>query len=150
MKRTLIIAALLLVLPSVTFAQKKIAVEVEHTGRDTVGQRIAFAVREGIRGSRGMELVTDSRRPRIKVVVVTIDSSTAERGYSSALSVSYLYDNLDVPLSGALITSEVYFCGTDRATSCAESIVAKIDSVIEQLRRESPNLWKTLDTQDRR
>ena len=137
------LAALLCVAPA-AFAQTRAAVEFEHAGNDIVGQRIAYAIREGIRSSRGMELVADFKIPRIRLVLVSVAASSANSANASALSITYAYDSLDMPLQGAYLTSEVLFCGSDRVSQCADGIVASTDAAIERLRKSSDNLWRTL------
>lgn len=138
--------ALALFLPTVTLAQTKYPVEVSHTGDDHVGSLYAFELREAVRGSFGMQLLSDAAwyEPRIKVSVVTIDANSSDRGISSAIAVTILYDSLDVPLGGAHLLTVVQVCGRDRAAACARDLLSTIDSQVARLRERSQNLWKTL------
>lgn len=141
------IAALLLLflfLPSPSSAQAKYPVEVGHTGNDRVGALYAFELREAIRGSYGMQLVNEGIEPRIKVSVVTIDTDSPDRGISSAIAVTILYDSLEVPLGGAHLMTMVQVCGRDRAATCARDLLSTIDSQVTRLRERSQSLWKTL------
>jgi hypothetical protein len=135
----------LLLLPSVSAAQAQYPVELLHSGSDQVGTLYAFELREAIRGSNGMRLVTEGLDPRIKVSVVTIDAgSPRDRGISSAIAVTILYDSLEVPLGGAHLTTVVQVCGRDRAEFCARSLLSTIDSEVSRLQQRSQTLWKTL------
>ncbi|TXF13712.1 hypothetical protein [Pelomicrobium methylotrophicum] len=138
--------ALILVSPSLVIAQTKYPVEVSHTGNDRVGSLYAFELREAIRGSHGMQLLSDgpSYEPRIKVVLVTIDTDSGDRGISSAIAITILYDSLEVPLGGAHMLTVVQVCGRDRAASCARDLLSTIDSQVSRLRERSQSLWKTL------
>lgn len=142
-------AALLLfglLLPSLPFAQTKYPVEVAHSGNDSVGTLYAFELREAIRGSNSMQLISESIEPRIKVSVVSIDTDTdtPDRGFSSAIAITVLYDSLEVPLGGAHLTTIVQICGRDRAATCARTLLSRIDSQVTLLQERSQRLWKTL------
>lgn len=140
-------AALVLVglfLPLLTFAQTKYPVEVAHTGNDSVGTLYAFELREAIRGSNSMQLVNESFEPRIKVFVVSMDADTPDRGISSAIAITVLYDSLEVPLGGAHLTTILQICGRERVALCARSLLSRIDSQVTLLQERSQRLWKTL------
>jgi hypothetical protein len=66
----------------------KIPVSVNHSGDDNVGQRYAFELREVIRGSHSMRLISDNEAdPRIAISVVTIDGNSRSPGNSMAAIV---------------------------------------------------------------
>ena len=138
-----ILGLLVLLAPGFCFAQKKIPVQVVHSGNDIVGQRMVYALKERIRASRGMELINDYTRPRIVLSIVSIDNSPSNSGISSAISTAILYDSLTTRLSGAYITSYVQTCGTQKAESCAESLTAVTDAETEKLRTKHPDLWNS-------
>ena len=139
------IVFLVLLLPAICVAQNKVRVQVDHTGDDTVGQQFAFTVKEIIRASGGFELTDDFKQARIKLLMVSIDSSGgAEQGSSSAISTAVVYDSLDVPLSGVHLTSLVQNCGRTRIRFCADSLIASVDQEITRLRDRSIVYWRSL------
>lgn len=142
-------AILLLVLVSLApfcFAQaEKIPVVVEHTGRDSVGQRLVFELREVIRGSQSMRLVTPSEAgPRIVVHVATVEGISSSPGTSTAASISIAYDSVSILFSGYFVGSSVQTCGSLRTQECARDMAASIDAAIQRIRTDSPSLWKLL------
>lgn len=134
----------LVALPCLAFAQARYPVEVLHSGSDSVGTLYAFELREAIRGSNSMQPVGGGVEPRIKVLVVSLDADDPDRGRSSAIAVTLLYDSLEVPLGGAHLTTVVQICGRDRAANCARTLLSRIDSQVTRLQEISPQLWKTL------
>lgn len=148
---------LLLVLPSIGFAQKKIPLEVTHIGEDSAGRMLVTALREVIRTtagqlvppegkqstleSYGMRLTGELARPRIKLQLITTD---VEPGSRTAISVNVIYDSPDMPLGGAYIRGMVETCGRDEAAGCAKRIFLKTNTSIDWLRENWPSLWKTL------
>jgi hypothetical protein len=143
--KTLRWAILLLVLvPTLCLAQaaKKIPVSVSHDNDDQVGRSFAFALKEAIRGSQSFKLVDDEvTTPRIVVHLVSVGSS--EQQLSSAIAIVFVYDSLKMPAAGAYISSSV-LCGRDRVEYCAKSTLPPIDHAVELLRKDWPDLWKTL------
>ncbi len=135
--------------PSFCFAQaaKTIAVAVKHTGSDSVGEGVAFSLKEAIRRSQSFYLVDDDIKlgPRIvvSIVSVSIESRELTKGDNSAIGYAILYDSLTTPVDGILLTLLVQTCGRDRIETCA-NILPKIDQEVENLRKNWPALWKTL------
>ena len=138
---------LFLLAPAVCLAQaKKIPIAVDHTGDDSVGKGVAFALKEAIRGSRGFYLVdNDLKAPRITVILVSVDDNIgSEKGFSSAIAVAIVYDSIATAGRGIFLTLLVHDCGRDRIETCAKNILPAIDKEIENLRTNWPSLWKTL------
>src|SRR5437773_3033978 len=127
-----VLCAALIFLSASTFAQnKKIPVEVNHSGQDTVGARIAYELKQSIAASRTMRLEDSAYVPRMKAVIVSLDIEDSARGSRSALSVSIVFDSLDTPLGGIYLTSYVQTCGTLRAQNCAADLLALVDKQID-------------------
>lgn len=142
------IAALLAILTATTGAlgqaTRKVPVVLEHSGRDMVGQRVVFELREVIRGSQSMRLVTMAEAdPRIVVSVVTVEGGNVP-GNSTAAAVSVLFDSSSILFSGYFIISSVQTCGSLRTQECARDMAATIDAGIERVRTGSPSLWNLL------
>jgi hypothetical protein len=146
-------------IPVMCCAQKKIPVEVTHTGDDRMGQLVLNELREAIRtfngpiglpeagghtvDAYGMRVTTELSRPRIKLQLASPDGETSANG-STPVFVTVLYDSASMPLGGAFIKGILVSCGRDQAAGCARQILAKANTSIEWLREHWPSLWKTL------
>jgi hypothetical protein len=135
----LFVGVLHLLLLSLLFAsgqsigQVKTPIYVDATiqENDSVGQLIVFNLKEAIRGSNGFRLIEDSKNwPYLKIAIVSLRESN---GASTALGYTWLYDGLDMPLNGAFVTSGVQTCGRDVAASCAKTLFAKVEGVLQEL-----------------
>lgn len=134
MKRILFAIALLVGLGVPTaYAQTVTLVEVVSTSDDSVGQRLVFAIKEGIRASRSMELTVEDR-PRIRIDIVTLDPDRGDRGMSTVYSIVWTFDGPTQALPSYLTTS-VGTCGASRVRDCADGLVADTDRQIEKLER---------------
>jgi hypothetical protein len=108
-------------------------VEFIHDGDDVVGGRLAYQIKECIRKSSAMTLASAEGGCRYQLIVQTMPY--AEDSPSAATLYSYVI-NIYIPVTAngcgaGYITSSIGYCGSDRVASCAESIVANLDSVIE-------------------
>ena len=141
---------LLLLASGFSFAQsKKVPVAVTHSGDDSVGEGIAFALKEAVRGSQSFRLVDDEvapKQPRIVVHMVSIDTDEypRQRGLSSSIATVIVFDSIETPGFGIYLTMLVQYCGRDKIDPCAKTILPKIDREIEKLRTSWPALWKKL------
>lgn len=141
-----VVMAVVALLPPVVQAQTvKTPVEVVHAGRDTVGSRFAFELKEAIRSSNSMRYVIATEAdPRIVVHIVTVDTSSTTPGNGTAASVSIIYDGKLVPVSGIFLDSMVQTCGYQRVAECARGIAGDVDAAIEKLRKNWPGLAQQL------
>jgi hypothetical protein len=136
-----------LLAPGLSLAQpsKRTAVVVTHQGEDQVGRSFAFALKEAIRRSQSFVLVDDNLTgSRIVVRVVSGEGYASQKGVSSAIGVTTVYDRLETPGRGIYIDSSVRNCGSDRVEACAKNELPNIDEAVEYLRKSWPNLWKNL------
>lgn len=115
-------------------AQAQVPVEVEHTGRDSVGQRLAYYVKESLRASRGLELTTDESIVRMQLSIVTLEGNRDSPGSYTVYSASWLWTN-PKNLFPFYLTSSVGYCGTQRARECAEDLVAKTNTQAEEIQK---------------
>ena len=128
-----------------TAQDKIIPVEINHTGKDPVGQNIVFHLKEKIRSSQRMTLVQNVDTPRMKMIITSVTSGTTkDPEASSALATAYVYDDQNIPIDGALILTHVYDCGRDRAEACAQRLLVILDREIGYLREKWPSLYKRL------
>jgi hypothetical protein len=151
MKRLITLLMIVLLFPVTAYAQEfKVPVEVQHTGDDSVGLRVAYTLKENIRKSQGMVLVTDTQA-RMKVVLVSLNIPllTDDRTNYSAISVAIVFDSLDVPAGGVFLTSMVYDVGRDRVVLVAEMMLAALDREIDRLRRLWPSLYSQMQYRER-
>lgn len=107
----------------------KFAVEVEHTGNDIVGGRLAFAVKEGIRKSESFR-ISYKDELRVKIILLTIDNDSYSPGNSSIYSFVLCWVNPTYYFS-FFITSYVGQCGSSRVDEVAERIISLTDKRIE-------------------
>jgi hypothetical protein len=136
-----LITLLLLTIAAVCAAQtvRRVPVDVAHSGKDSVGQRIAFELREGIRGSQSMRLAAaNEANPRIVVNLVSIDGNDDSPGNSTNLAFVVAYDSSELAFLGLLITASVQTCGTRRTQECARTLLSDIDAALEQMKRQQP------------
>jgi hypothetical protein len=136
-----ILAFSLLACAHISFAQKKIPVDVigDPNQDDLVGQRLVFAVKEAIRASQGMVLLQDTSRARLVVGFSTMRIGSD----NTAVAVILSFDEPALPLNGYLLSGYVKGCSATRVKECAEEILAYIDQQMGRL-RQSPALWNKL------
>jgi hypothetical protein len=129
-----------------TFSQEaKVPVNVEESGNDSVGQRLAFAVREKIRASAGYKLV-EHADSRVTISIVSLDPEHSEGspGLSTAASIAFTMTNLNsfqrtnpqtyYPI---FLTHLVMVVGSARVNEQAESILAALDKTLEDYKAEA-------------
>lgn len=137
----LILLCFALAVPNFASSQNtKIPVSVDHSGSDTVGQRLAYAVRETIRGSNGYRLAS-GRDAVLRISLITLDPerTPSNAGYWTAAAVGYTMRN-DLPLDRSdpqtfypiHLTTSIVTAGTSRVDEQAKSIVATLDTQVEQ------------------
>ena len=70
--------------------EAKISVAVNHSGEDTVGQKLAFALRETIRSSSGYQLISGPKATyRISLVTLDPESSPSAAGRWTVAAVTF-------------------------------------------------------------
>ena len=101
---------------------------------DTVGQRMAYKIREGLRRSSSMKVADSYGDSVIQMSLVCLDPSTGESGTVSRYSYSITFLNTK-GYYDYLLTHGVGNCGTRRVDECADGLVADIDSEVGALRK---------------
>ena len=141
----------ILLAPAVCHAQaKKIPVTVNQFWEGHIGQAVAFALKEGIQKTSSFILVDQEfRNPHISVLLISMDplpvANTYLRDKESAIAITILYAALGKPYSSGIhIYTTIYTCGKIVVEKCAKDVLPMIDQAVEKLRRDSPELWKTL------
>jgi hypothetical protein len=149
-----VLVALLMSAPC--FAQRKVALEMNHVGNDPAGQSLVADLRELIRGyvspavpsgdadaveRYGMRLTSGLSRPRIRLQLLT---SEIQPGPYTAIVINVTYDSADMPLGGAFMGGMLEMCAQNERSACAKRILLKISTAMDWLRESWPSLWKTL------
>ena len=123
----------------------KISVTVDHTGTDPVGQKLAFAIREGIRRSAGYQLA--AQNAVLSVNLVTLDpneSEPSQRGNQAIASVVFTMAN-GIPYQKGnpqtwypiFLTMYVVNVGTLAVDDIASKIVAALDAAVEKFKTDA-------------
>jgi len=121
-------------------ADDKMPVEVNFSGDDAIGNRLAYQVKENIRRANTMEL-SDNNGPKYIIIINSIDIHKENPGISSAYSIIWLQcvirsfifsgvrkDHSQLRFSDSLVG----FCGGQRVKEVAEIIIAKTDKIITE------------------
>lgn len=133
---------LIFILPAIATAQsKKIPVAVEHTNRDLVGQGVAFALKDAIRGSNSFFLIDSGEIMRPRIVVKLLSSETPAN--ASMFAVAFVYENIQTP-GGILLRLSIGFSDRDQIDPAAKAMLPTIDQAVEHLKEFYPALWQTL------
>ncbi len=101
---------------------------------DSVGQRLAYKVREGLRRSSSMKVADSYGDSVIQMSLVCLDPSAGESGSVSRYSYSITFLNTKGYYDYQL-THGVGTCGTRRVEECADGLVADIDSEVGKLKQ---------------
>jgi hypothetical protein len=107
MRMRMALLLVFLLAPGLCLAQpsKRTAVAVSHTGEDQVGRSFAFTLKEAIRRSQSFILVDDNLTgPRIVINLVSVESYASQKGVSSAIGITIVYDSLESPGRETYIT----------------------------------------------
>ena len=124
---------------------QRVPVEILHAGEDTAGRQLAFELREVIRGSQGMRLVTEGEaETRIVLHLASVDSSTTSPGSGTSMSVAITVDSRTIDMRGLYLTVVQQVCGLNRLQSCARGLAGNIDSQLEFIRKNWPTYWRLL------
>ncbi len=126
-----VIAIFFALIPQASMAQGKIAVEVVHSGKDIVGSRLAYQLKEGIRRSGGLRLTTLDE-PRMIIYLVTTDEFDTP---GTATIYSYTFVSKGSVGPPWFITSGVGSCGATRVNEAAETLVAHTDEEVDEIKR---------------
>jgi len=135
---------IILLVSGICIAQsKKIPVAVNHVGDDSVGQGVAFALKEAIRASQSFRLVDYEPAAKLPQIVVFMVSIGANENIS-AIGSTIVYNSLTMPGEGIFIREFVQICSEDRLESCARKSLPNIDNAVDFLRRNWPSLSRNL------
>lgn len=100
---------------------------VSHSGDDTVGQKLAYNLRESIAKSAQHNLVYTKKDAAFSIVLITLKDNDAPATIYSAV--------LTIPQNGGeglsyFINSIAGHCGSAKTPACADDIIAMFDQEI--------------------
>lgn len=127
---------LLLLVPLSAHAQVVVAVEVNHSSSDLMGQLLVYHFKEGIRASQAMRLAGPFEEHRLVVNLVTVNIGipiNPELGTAFAVTWTYNLTSRQGALYGFFLNQTGGWCGSDRIEDTAGSLVAQTDRVISGL-----------------
>src|SRR5690606_32516850 len=105
---------------------------------DSVGERLAYKVREAIRRSASMKVAVSYSDSVIQSSIVCLNPNSDDRGVISRYSHAITFINTKGTYDYELIHG-VGTCGVNKIDSCAESIAASIDKAIVDLKEQIAN-----------
>jgi hypothetical protein len=107
-------------------------VHLTATTDDSVGNRLAYAIKEAVRASGQLELVPlrDDAFVSMDLVTLDLDKDGARTVYSLVLNTR----DLDSEGLFHYQSSMVGSCGSSKVAECAQGVVANVDKVVDNYR----------------
>lgn len=143
-----LLAVFLLCGPSLAFAQTqtRLTVRVEHSGDDSVGSSVAFALREELRRSAGYRLsagyglsIEDVESFTVSLVTLDTAGEGGRKGNESAMAVAYtMFNRLPLELGNPqtwlpiFLSHSVHTVGSKRADEVGKDLLAALDRQVER------------------
>jgi hypothetical protein len=109
-------------------------VEVVSTTDDSVGRRLVYALKEGIRDSSSLEISLDNTAMRMQAQIVTLDQNPQAPGVSTVYSLVLTWANPDFPLP-IYLTQYTGYCGSSKVSTCADDLVAAVSEKADEITR---------------
>jgi hypothetical protein len=129
---------LLFSIPSESLAQKRWPVEIVHTGTDTIGQRVAYQIKEIIQNSATMGPYTGSESAWFKIRLASMATDSDQQNdltcYSTVLTMCITDSETKVIREEAYLKSWVGVCGALRVRETAEGIIAGVSKQFDRFR----------------
>lgn len=110
----------------------KVPIEVDSLSDDSVGERLAFQLRERIRQSTGYSL-TSANEPHMVLVLRTMDRDCLGKNKSTIYSIVWTFKKDSV--IRFYVDSAIGLAGDDVIEKAAEGIIARTDSMMESARK---------------
>jgi hypothetical protein len=123
MKKSVIIVIMLFISLILLAEDFTMPIMIENSGDDSVGRRLIYEIKEGIKESKSMKLSLINELG-IKISIVTLEGNRDNPGDYTVYSISFLWNNPKQPFPYYLISS-VGYCGSNRVEGVAKSIVAE-------------------------
>lgn len=134
-----ILTALLSLATSAQVSAAPAKIFVEATTNDSIGQAIAYDLREKINSS-SLYTITYSRDEAL--FVISLVTTDAETGHTAAYSAALLMPPFDGKGFDYFITERVGYCGKDVSASCAAGILSSFDGAMSQVIEEFRKVLK--------
>ena len=115
----------LLTPPSSWAAEPKCSISVAHSGDDTIGQRLASALKERIAASSHYRLVEEESAV-VSIRMVSVDAETSDHGRASAVALEFAYFTPDDRTCRATQLAVVQL-GTKEIADHAERILSSLE-----------------------
>lgn len=140
-----LLALVLISLPVTSTAQSRATVDVRHTGEDSIGRTLAFALREAVRTSSRYELLAGPKSTfRIALVTLDPDKDTTESGSRTVAALTFTMKNTN-PFDSRkpetwypiYLRSFVIIAGGVRVSDQARSILADLEAEIIEYQKDS-------------
>lgn len=127
-----VIALLALATP----ATAQVKVYVESTAEDSVGGRLAYAIRERIRRSSSMEIADREKDGFIGVHIVTLDpdANNANQGTRTIYSLVWTTKTFHQTPVTMYLGNSVGLCGSRRVDECGDDLVADTDRWLSRVK----------------
>lgn len=110
-------------------AQAGMPVYVQATAPDAVGNRLVYAIREGIRRSSAMRLVDREQDGFLSLRIVTLDpDESSSSSLRTVYSIVWITKTLHEPPVSMYLTNSVGVCGANMVLQCADNLVADTDN----------------------
>ena len=109
----------------------KVSVAVVANAQDGVGRRMVYALREGIRASRGLALQPESKA-EIVLRFISVDDSALRSGNAAAYGVVW---TASMNCGQVFLHQVAGTCGSDRARKCGDQLVADTDEIVGSFKR---------------
>jgi hypothetical protein len=110
----------------------KVPIEVDSLSDDSVGERLAFQLREKIRRSTGY-ILTSANEPHMTLVLRTTDRDCLGKDKSTIYSIVWTFKkDKDIHF---YIDSAIGHVGNNVIEQAAEGIIARTDSIMELTRK---------------
>jgi hypothetical protein len=106
-------------------AERKCSISVAHSGDDTIGQRLASALKERIAASSHYRLVEEESAV-VSIRMVSVDAETSDQGRASAVALEFAYFTPDDRTCRATQLA-VLKLGTKEVADHAARILSSLD-----------------------
>lgn len=130
---------------SLSAEEGKLSLSVTHSGEDIAGKKLAFALREAVRGSNGY-LLTTGPSALIRVSLTTLDPDNNPSDAWTVASIVVTMRNLNqfddrnpqtwYPI---YLTSSVVTSGINKVDGLADAVLVMVDEAVEEYKVEARN-----------
>jgi phage-related protein len=121
--------------PITAITAQKVAVEIIHEGSDSIGSRVIYQIKEGIRSSGGLRLSTTDE-PKYIIYIISKESGLAKNCSIIGVSITFSQANYTVKF---YLNSIILECGENKIKQAAEIIISTIDETITKLLKLQQN-----------